>query len=587
MSPWITAALLLGGLGFFAFTVHRRLAPLAALRPVDRTDRRRERLAALLRFGFGQRRLLDPEELVPGVLHALLFAAFLVLALRTVTLFGMGFDPAFHLPGARAGVRAGPRLPPPEGPRRLGGRGRRARVPVAAARHEAAAADAVLGGDARPGVHPRPDGDGDRLRPRRRGVGDRPRELLAPPRPRPRVPVLPAVRKALPRRHRAPERLPARAPARLGGAAPARSRGRERQLRDGHRRRSLLEGGARRLQLHGVWPVPDELPDARHGQAAQPEGGEPRAQAPPHRARAGARGARPCEGRRCAGGGARRAAARRGRGDRAGHVLGVHHLWLVRDGLSGPHRERAAPGGPAAPGGARRRRDAGRGGPGVQEPRDAGEPLGHRLEPPRRLVRGPRRPARRGRRRVRVPLLRRVRRLVRRPAEEGLARHRPHPARGERQLRHPRGGGDVHRRRRAAPRQRVPLPAAGAGERRDLRATSREEGAGAVSPLPERDQERAPAVRRPLRGRAPHAAHRRAREGGEAPPRGARSPRRRGHLPGPLLPRPPQRRVRGAACGARRGGRSRRPRWRAAAAPASAAARAAGACGSRRSSARA
>ena len=98
MSPWITATLLLAGLGFFAFTVHRRLAPLAALRPADRTDRRPERLAALLRFGFGQRRLLDPEELVPGVLHALLFAAFLVLALRTVTLFGMGFDPAFHLP---------------------------------------------------------------------------------------------------------------------------------------------------------------------------------------------------------------------------------------------------------------------------------------------------------------------------------------------------------------------------------------------------------------------------------------------------------------------------------------------------------
>ncbi len=107
MSPWITAALLLGGVGFFAFTVHRRLAPLAALRPVVRTDHPRERLLALLRFGFGQQRLLDPEERLPGLLHALLFAAFLVLALRTVTLFGIGFDPAFHLPGLAPGSALG------------------------------------------------------------------------------------------------------------------------------------------------------------------------------------------------------------------------------------------------------------------------------------------------------------------------------------------------------------------------------------------------------------------------------------------------------------------------------------------------
>ncbi len=99
MNPLLTSLLLAAGLGAFGWTLVRRLAPLRALRAVDRTDRVRARLASLLRFGLGQRRLVDPEELVPGLLHAALFAAFLVLGARTVTLFGMGFEAGFHLPG--------------------------------------------------------------------------------------------------------------------------------------------------------------------------------------------------------------------------------------------------------------------------------------------------------------------------------------------------------------------------------------------------------------------------------------------------------------------------------------------------------
>ena len=82
----------------FAFTLSRRLRPLWALRREDRLDRPGARLALLLRFGLGQRRLLDREELGAGLLHVALFAAFLVVALQTVTLFGLGFAPAFHLP---------------------------------------------------------------------------------------------------------------------------------------------------------------------------------------------------------------------------------------------------------------------------------------------------------------------------------------------------------------------------------------------------------------------------------------------------------------------------------------------------------
>ncbi|HET9553059.1 MAG TPA: (Fe-S)-binding protein [Anaeromyxobacteraceae bacterium] len=99
MNPLLTAALLLVGLAAFAVSVTVRLAPLLALRREDRASRAGERLGALLRFGFGQKRLVDPAERVAGWLHVAIFAAFLVLALRTVTLFGMGFSESFHLPG--------------------------------------------------------------------------------------------------------------------------------------------------------------------------------------------------------------------------------------------------------------------------------------------------------------------------------------------------------------------------------------------------------------------------------------------------------------------------------------------------------
>src|SRR5512136_1551020 len=98
MNPWVTALLLLAAGGFFAFTLVRRLVPLRALRKVDRLDRPGERIAGLLRFGFGQSRLTSRGEVWPGFLHVLIFAAFVILGARTVTLFGVGFSRHFHLP---------------------------------------------------------------------------------------------------------------------------------------------------------------------------------------------------------------------------------------------------------------------------------------------------------------------------------------------------------------------------------------------------------------------------------------------------------------------------------------------------------
>jgi Fe-S oxidoreductase len=107
MNPLLTTVLLAAGLGFFAVMLVRRGLPLLAMRRDARLDRLGARFAGFLRYGLGQRRLLDREELPAGVLHALLFAAFLVLGARTVTLFGMGFDPDFHLPGLSPESAAG------------------------------------------------------------------------------------------------------------------------------------------------------------------------------------------------------------------------------------------------------------------------------------------------------------------------------------------------------------------------------------------------------------------------------------------------------------------------------------------------
>src|SRR5512136_1975724 len=107
MNPWLTALLLVSAGGFFAFTMFRRLAPLGAFRREERLDRAGERLAGIVRFGLGQSRLTDRGEVWPGFLHVLIFAAFVVLGARTVTLFGMGFSPDFHLPLLGPGTPAG------------------------------------------------------------------------------------------------------------------------------------------------------------------------------------------------------------------------------------------------------------------------------------------------------------------------------------------------------------------------------------------------------------------------------------------------------------------------------------------------
>jgi len=98
MGPLAITLLLVAAATLFAVTMRRRLKRLAALSPEQRLDRPGERLRLLLRFGLGQRRLVDPGARLPGLMHVVVFGSFVVLSLRTVTLFGMGYHEGFHLP---------------------------------------------------------------------------------------------------------------------------------------------------------------------------------------------------------------------------------------------------------------------------------------------------------------------------------------------------------------------------------------------------------------------------------------------------------------------------------------------------------
>ncbi len=92
MSPVFTLLLLAAGLTFFGVTMYWRLRVLASMKKEGRFDHAPIRAEALVLFGLGQKRMVDPEERGPGLMHVLIFAAFMVLALRTIMLFAMGLS---------------------------------------------------------------------------------------------------------------------------------------------------------------------------------------------------------------------------------------------------------------------------------------------------------------------------------------------------------------------------------------------------------------------------------------------------------------------------------------------------------------
>src|SRR5580692_4665046 len=100
LSPILMALILFVGVATFVMTMYGRLGALAKMKFEARWDQIPKRIGAVLEFGFGQKRLLDPEERVVGILHAATFAAFiLTVPVNEITLLTRGFFPDFVLPG--------------------------------------------------------------------------------------------------------------------------------------------------------------------------------------------------------------------------------------------------------------------------------------------------------------------------------------------------------------------------------------------------------------------------------------------------------------------------------------------------------
>lgn len=98
IAGWIVSILIpVAGIGAFIYILARRLIPLAKAKPDPRTDRIPERIKALLKYWLAQYK--QPRYMLAGVLHILIFAGFIILSIRSISLVIIGFHDDFIFPG--------------------------------------------------------------------------------------------------------------------------------------------------------------------------------------------------------------------------------------------------------------------------------------------------------------------------------------------------------------------------------------------------------------------------------------------------------------------------------------------------------
>ncbi|HVR19475.1 MAG TPA: (Fe-S)-binding protein, partial [Polyangiaceae bacterium] len=97
MNPLVMTLLLVSLWGAFAFSATKRLKALRTGQPTwePRTDRVGERLAAVWTFAFWQKKMR--YYWLAGIAHQFIFVGFIVLLLRSIVLWGRGYDPSFNL----------------------------------------------------------------------------------------------------------------------------------------------------------------------------------------------------------------------------------------------------------------------------------------------------------------------------------------------------------------------------------------------------------------------------------------------------------------------------------------------------------
>jgi Fe-S oxidoreductase len=104
MNPFLMLVLLISMVGFFAWSAARRTGMLLAAKPEPRFtiegDSLVSRIKATVIYALGQKKM--PYYTVAGVAHILIFFGFIVLQIRTLTLWGRGFDADFDFFGLLA-----------------------------------------------------------------------------------------------------------------------------------------------------------------------------------------------------------------------------------------------------------------------------------------------------------------------------------------------------------------------------------------------------------------------------------------------------------------------------------------------------
>ena len=91
--------LLIIALTIFGRTMAGKIRLLKALEPADRISHLKERLMNMVILAIGQKRLVGrATERSSGIMHAFIFWGFCILLIRSVTLYGEGFQEGFHLP---------------------------------------------------------------------------------------------------------------------------------------------------------------------------------------------------------------------------------------------------------------------------------------------------------------------------------------------------------------------------------------------------------------------------------------------------------------------------------------------------------
>src|SRR3954470_7340020 len=104
----VFAALLALSLALFAWTLRRFGRMIAAGRPEKRTDRVGERLASVLAFFLGQKKVIEHAEIpsrhwprfvraIGSTYHVLIFWGFLVITIGTAEALMQGLWPSFSL----------------------------------------------------------------------------------------------------------------------------------------------------------------------------------------------------------------------------------------------------------------------------------------------------------------------------------------------------------------------------------------------------------------------------------------------------------------------------------------------------------